>query len=141
MTSDKPYPAGIQPRPRRPRAEDGSAGTLGGALLALLLTGNPLWALAGGVVGNALTNQPLPLEAAVRAYFENKGLTVIGFYRLGPRGAMVLFRGQNQFWTVGSTAPDYHAWTTEDLDDWLYGDLTQYQLPNKLDEINARLAS
>ena len=141
MSSDKPYPAGIPPRPRRPRAEDGSAGAVGGALLALLLTGNPLWALAGGVAGNALANQPLPLEAAVRAYFANRGLTVIGFYRLGPRGVMVLFRSQNQFWTVGSTAPDHQTWTTEDLDDWLYGDLTKYQLPNKLAEINARLAS
>jgi hypothetical protein len=141
MSSDKPYPAGIPPRPRRPRAENGSAGTLGGALLGLIFTGNPLGAIAGGVVGNALTNQPLSLEAAVRAYFANRGLTVIGFYRLSPNGAMVLFRHQNQFWTVTSIAPYNSTWTTEDLDDWLYGDLTEEQLSNKLAEINARLAS
>jgi hypothetical protein len=141
MSSNKPYPTGIPPRSRRPRAEDGSAGTLSGALLGLIFTGNPFGAIAGGMIGNALTSQPLSLEAAVRTYFANRGLTVIGFYRLGPNGAMVLFRHQNQFWTVGSTAPDNYTWTTEDLDDWLYGDLTEQQLPNKLVEINARLAS
>lgn len=141
MSSDKPYPPGIPSRPRRPRAEDGSAGAIGGALLALLLTGNPLWALAGGAVGNSLGNQPIPLEAAVRSQFEKYGLNVIGFYRLNPNGAMVLFRYQNQFWTVTSIAPENATWTTEDLDDWLYGDLTERQLPNKLGEIKTRLAS
>lgn len=141
MSSDKSYPPGISPRTRRPRAEGGSAGALGGALLGLVFTGNPFWALAAGVAGHALTNQPLSLETAVRTYFANKGLTVIGFYRLGPRGVTVLFRCQNQFWTVGSTAPDDLDATSEDLDDWLYGDLTEHQLPYKLAEINARLAS
>jgi hypothetical protein len=111
-----------------------------GALLGLLFTANPLGAVAGGAIGSALSNQPLPLETALRAYFTQIGLPVIGFYRLGPRAAKVLFSHHNQFWIVESHAPDNPNWTPNDLDDWLYGDIVENQLPTKLGEIDARFS-
>lgn len=96
-------------------------------------------AVVGGAIGNALANQPLSLEAAVRAYFTQKRLPVIGFYRLGPKAAKVLFHYRDGAWIVMSRAPDNPNWTPDDLDDWLYGDLIERQLPAKLAEIDVRL--
>ena len=110
------------------------AGLTMSALFDLLFTQH-----SGGTIDNARNNQPLPLETAVRVYFTQKGLRVIGFYRLGPQAAKVLFRYRDQFWTVMSRAPDSPDWTPEALDDWLYGDLTEKQLPTKLAGIDARL--
>jgi hypothetical protein len=115
------------------------AGLTIGALLGLLFTEHPLGAIAGGAVGNALGNQPLSLEAAVRGYFTQESLPVIGFYRLGPTSVKVLFRYRDQFWTITSRAPDSPYWTPEDLDDWLYGDIINKKLPAKLKKINAHL--
>lgn len=138
MLPEQPSP-GIVPLPRRPRSENGLAGIVGGALLGWLFTENPVGAIAGGAVGNVLTTQPLSLDAAIRAHFATLGLAVIGFYRLGPRAAMVLFRHHDKFWTVGSSAPDDSNWMSDDLDDWLYGDIVANQLPRKLAEIDALL--
>ena len=139
MSSNKTYPVDIPYRPPRPRGENNLAGTTVGVLLGLLFTEHPMGAVAGGAIGNALSNQPLPLEAAVRSYFTQKGLPVIGFYRLGPRAAKVLFRYRDQYWIVISRAPENPFWTPETLDDWLYGDIIERQLPAKLAEIDARL--
>jgi hypothetical protein len=113
-------------------------GTILGALIGLSISSSPLGLIAGGALGN-LASQPLSLEAAIRSYFDKQGLPVIGFYRLGPKAAIVLFRYRDQFWTVGSTAPDNPDWTSDGLDDWLYGDIMERQLPGKLAEINTRL--
>jgi hypothetical protein len=53
----------------------------------------------------------------------------------------VLFRDGQQYWMVGTRAPDNAHWTLESLDDWLYGDIVEWQLPAKLAEITNRLAS
>ena len=90
------------------------------------------------MIGNALANQPLSLEAAVRAYFTKKGLPVIGFYRLGPQAAKVLFHYRDQFWTVTSRAQDSPNWTPDALNDWLYGDIIE-KLNTMLTAIDARL--
>lgn len=140
MSSNKIYPAGIPYRQPRPRNENGLAGIILGALLGGALTENPIGAITGGAIGNALINKPLPLEAAIRAHFTKLGLPVIGFYRLGPRMAKVLFHYHDQFWTVTSSAPDSPDWKLDDLDDWLYGDIIENQLPPKLDEINTHLS-
>jgi len=55
--------------------------------------------------------------------------------------AQVLFRHGEQYWMVTSRAPDSPNWTLESLDDWLYGDIIELQLPTKLAEIGKRLAS
>ena len=133
------YPSGVPYRPPRPRGANNLAGITVGALLGLLVTENPGGAIAGGAIGGALSNQPLSLEAAIRSYFTNRGLVVIGFYRLGPNAAQVLFRYREQYWIVTSRAPDNTDWTLEALDDWLYGDIIEWQLPTKLSEINTRL--
>jgi len=111
---------------------------LGGSLIGLLLTERPAGALVGGTIGTALTNQPHSLEAAVRSYFGQNNLPVISFYRLGPKAAMVLFQYLGQFWTVTSHVPDNPNWTTNTIDDWLYGDIVD-NLRNKLAEINVLL--
>jgi hypothetical protein len=131
------YPNGIPFRVPRPRGENGIAGATVGALLSLLFTANPIGIIAGGAVGNALGNQPQPLEAAIRSYFTKKDLPVIGFYRLGPHAAKVLFSYLNQYWIVESHAPQNPNWTAEQLEDWLYGDLVQ-TLGSKLAGIDQR---
>jgi hypothetical protein len=140
MSTDIRYPPDVPYRTPRPRAEDGSAGTIAFGILGWLLTANPLGALAGGALGNSLVTQPKPLEAAVRAYFTQRNLPLIAFYRLGPKAAKVLFTYLNQFWTVTSHAPESSSWSDETLEDWLYGDIVQ-NLEMKLSEIKHRLAS
>ena len=135
MSVNNPYPADIPYRQPRPRGEDSFAGTIFAALIGLAIAGNPIGAIAGGAVGKVLTNQPLPLEAAIRSYFTKLGLPVIGFYRQGPQAATVLFQFQDQFWTVEGRAPYSPNWTSDGLEDWLYGEITEKQLPEKLKAI------
>ncbi len=135
------YPLGVPHRPPRPRGTNSLAGITVGALLGLIITDQPAGALAGGAIGGAVSSGPPSLEAALRSYFTRKGLDVIGFYRRGPMAAQVLFRHGEQYWMVTSRAPDSPNWTLESLDDWLYGDIIELQLPTKLAEIGKRLAS
>ena len=72
----------------------------------------------------------MPLHQAVRQKFTEKGLEVINFYRLGRFGAKILFRYQNVYWTLESRAPQIPEMTLEQIEDWLYGDLTENQLKN-----------
>ena len=130
------YPPGIPPRSPRPRGENGPGAAIALALLGWAVTSNPLGLLAGGAIGNSLGNQPLPLDAALRTYFTSQGLPFIGFYRLGPRAAQVVFRHRDQYWTLMSRAPESVHWTLEALDDWIYGDIVDQQLPRKIAEIN-----
>lgn len=67
------------------------------------------------------------------------GLPVIGYYRLGPLGVKVSFRYRDQFWIVESHAPGNPDWTSEKLEDWLYGDIVEQQLPAKLSWIDSFL--
>lgn len=136
-SNQQAYPIGVPYRQPRPRG-DSLGATIFGALIGLAISSTPIGLIAGGTLGN-IASQPLSLEAAIRSYFDKQGLPVIGFYRLGPKAAIVLFRYCDQFWTVGSTAPDNPDWTSDGLDDWLYGDITERQLPSKLIEINTRL--
>jgi len=135
MATELSYPDGIPYRIPRPRVENGVAGTAAGGLLGLLLTTNPVGIIAAAALGNVLANQPPSLEAAIRSYLTKKGLPVIGFYRLGPRCAKVLFGYQDQYWIIESHAPSNPSWTPEKLDDWLYGDLV-LELESQLTGIN-----
>jgi hypothetical protein len=135
------YPAGVPHRPPRPRGNNSLAGITVGALLGLIITEHPAGAVTGGAIGGAISNQPTSLEAALRSYFTGKGLDVIGFYRHGPMAAQILFRHGEHYWMVTSRAPDSPDWTLDSLDDWLYGDIVEIQLPAKLAQIGKRMAS
>lgn len=131
------YPVGVPYREPRPRG-DNLGGAVLGALIGLAISATPFAFIAGGTLGG-LASQPLPLEAAIRSYFDKQKLPVIGFYRQGIHTATVLFRYHGKFWTVRSTAPQNPNWTSDELDDWLYGDITAHQLPSKLAEIDTFL--
>lgn len=132
------YPAGVPYRTPRPRGT--TAGAVLGGLLGYALTGNWGGTVAGGALGGALANQPLNLNQSIRNYFRQKGIDVVGIYRLGRYTIEVVFRyGDKAYWEIRSSAQQLENWETESLDDWLYGDLTEVQLPKKLEQINSRL--
>lgn len=131
------YPSGVEYRTPRPRGT--WTGALLGGLLGLAVTKNATGALAGGAIGGALNNQPTPLNVAVRQYFEQKGLPIAGFYRPAPNVVRVAFGFEGRGWLVESYAPINLQWTIEQLEDWLYGDLTEVQLPAKLNRIQAQV--
>ena len=134
MSNTPTYPQGVPVRTARPR--NAATGALIGGLFGLLLSDSPQGALAGGIAGAAMGNtQPSPLNLAVRAYFTQQGYEVIGFYRLGRYAIKVLFQHENAYWTVISQADETFEWNQEALDDWLYGDLIDCQLPAKLHQI------
>lgn len=120
--------------PRRPREDNQNAGTAIGALPGLIFTENLGGAIIGGLAGNALANQPLNLEAAVRTYFLQKNLSVIFVYR-SPKSIEVVFKYNNQFWSIKSIIPDTLQLKAEDIEDWLYGNLVKNELPRKMNEI------
>lgn len=120
------YPPGIEYRTPRPRGT--LVGILLGGLLGLALTEKPGGALAGGALGAAIANQPVELPQAIRQKFAELGLEVIQYYRLGPLGAKVLFKYGNIFASVESHAPGQPPMTPEQIDDWLFGDLTEQRL-------------
>jgi hypothetical protein len=121
--------------PRRPRIADASASAILGAIALGLLTGGWGWALLGGAAGGALASQKQPLEMAIREYFVQNGLEVIFFYP-APRAVKVTFRSDpNTYWTVESVLPDNWQLSPDDRDDWLYGNLTQNELPKILHRI------
>jgi hypothetical protein len=115
--------------PRRPRISDASTSTIAWAIAGGLIAG-PIGILIGGAAGNALANQRQPLEMAIREYFAASGLELIFFYP-APRAVKVTFRdAANEYWTVESVLPDDLLFaSTEDVNDWLYGDLIANQLP------------
>lgn len=136
MNDTHQYPQGVEYRTPRPRGT--WAGALLGSLFGLAATGSAGGAIAGGLIGEALTNQPPPpLNIAVRQYFSERGLQVAGFYRPSPNVAQVAFGYKGRGWLVESRAPKNVNWTVEDLEDWLYGDLTEFQLPAKLHKIQS----
>lgn len=128
MDNSAQYPNGIDYRVPRPRGT--MAGAIPGGLLGYVLTQNSGAAIAGSTLGGVLANQPLPLHQAVRQNFTEKGLEVINFYRLGRFAAKVLFRYKNAYWILESRASQNPEMTLEQIEDWLYGDLTENQLTN-----------
>lgn len=136
MSETQTYPVGVEYRIPRPRGT--WMGALLGSLLGLAVTRGAGGALVGGAVGGALANQPPPLEIAVRQFFAEKHLPVVGFYRPSPYVARVAFVVEGRGgWIIESRAPRNPNWTDEALEDWLYGDLTAAQFPAKLSQILA----
>lgn len=135
MSETLQYPIGIEPRTPRPRGT--SIGALLGSLLGLAVTGGVGGAIVGGAIVGALANQPPPLEVAVRQFFADQTLQVVGFYRPSPYTARLAFVHGGRGWMIESRAPRNPNWTDEMLEDWLYGDLTTVQFPAKLSQIQA----
>lgn len=136
MNETLKYPNGIEYREPRPRGT--LAGTILGSLLGYALTQNSGGAVAGGAIGGVLTNQPLSLHQALRQKFNEKGLQVINFYRLGRFAAKVLFRFQDKYWILESHAPQFPEMEIEQIEDWLYGDLIK-QAENFFTKADLRL--
>lgn len=127
--SDNPFPPGVPPRRRRPRQEAELAGTVLGAAIGGLIV-NPVGALIGALLGHAVSpREPFPLETALRESLHPYGLTLLQLYRYGPRKVRILVGQGASFWTLESEAPPHPALSQDDVDDWLYGDLIDYQFP------------
>lgn len=137
MSEKLQYPIGIEHRPPRPRGT--SVGAVLGSLLGLVVTNNPGGAIIGGVIGGALANQSPPLEVAMRQFFAEKDLQVVGFYRPSPYIARVAFVLEGRGWMIESRASQNAKWTDEMLEDWLYGDLTSKQFPAKFHQIQSSI--
>lgn len=107
-------------------------GTLiGGALSNDKAAGALLGAMAGGL---ATKEQPVPLDRALRDAFSAAGATLHQIYRHGPHRVRVLFNYAGQFWTIESTAPQPLV-LQDEIDDWLFGDLVDYQLRTQIEKI------
>jgi hypothetical protein len=120
------YPEGISYRTPRPRGT--LAGILLGSLLGYAITRDASGALISGVGGGVLADKLLELPHALRLKFAEKGLEVIQYYRLGRFGAKVLFKYKDLFATVENHAPREPEMSLEQIEDWLYGDLTEQRL-------------
>lgn len=125
----------IEGMPRRPRIADASASAILWAIAGGLLAGPP-GALIGAATGGAWANQRQPLEMAVRDWLTQRGLELIFFYP-APRAVKLTFRDASKaYWTVESVIPDDRPYTTsDDVADWLYGDLVANELPLVLPRI------
>jgi len=138
MNETPQYPVGIEYRTPRPRGT--AAGAILGGIFGYTLGENAESAVGGGLLGAVLMNQPLSLHQALRQKFIENNLEVINFYRLGRFGAKILFRYQNAYWTLESRAPQSPLMTTEQIEDWLYGDLSK-KVENFLAQDSMRLRS
>lgn len=78
----------------------------------------------------------LPLWDAVALALRDKGADLVSFSRRGPYIAEVVFEYGGKYWKLRSEARRDPGWTQESLEDWLYGDLVDVQLENKLYSIN-----
>lgn len=137
MSETLQYPVGIDFRSPRPRG--GAGGALVGALFGYALTKSSNGAIAGSAIGGLVGNQPLPLNEALRQKFTEKDLDVVSFYRLGRFAAKILFRFNGAYWTLESYAPQSPEMNIEQIEDWLYGDITQ-KLEDFLGQNDLRLA-
>ncbi len=130
------YPVGVEYRTPRPRFS--LEGAIAGGLLGLLLTRNAAGTAIGGTIGGLLANQPLSLPDAVRQKFQEKGYPILQFYRHGRYVAKVTFKYNDIFVTLNSQAPRIPEMTSEQIDDWLYGDLTEQKFSNVLNKLHSR---
>jgi hypothetical protein len=136
INSTNYYPSGIEYRTPRPRGT--MNGVVLGGLLGLALSRDFAGTAAGSAIGGLLANQPLSLPDAVRQKFQEKGYPLLQFYRNGPYGAKVTFKFQNTFVILKSQAPQSPEMNLEQIEDWIYGDLTEHKLENVLIKLHAK---
>jgi hypothetical protein len=114
--------------PRRPYLADASAATVFSGIALGLLTASS---------GTESANQKQSLELAIREYFNTQNLEVIFFNRAARLARVSFSYATNAYWTVESVMPDsIKLDSKEDIDDWLYGNLTINELPKILRKIN-----
>ena len=133
------YPAGIEYRTPRPRQV--ALGTLLGGLAGLLLTQNAGGTILGTAVGGALGNAPLELSQALRQNFAARGFPIAHYYRQGRFGAKIIFKYGERFVAIESRAPQQPAMSLEQIEDWLYGDLTEVKLNDFIGKYSRRFVS
>lgn len=93
------------------------------------MSATPLGVIIGSVIGGAATERkPLPLDKALQLELERQGFHVTQIYRHGPNRLRVLISQHESFWTLDSRAPTNSQMSADDIDDWLYGDLIDFQL-------------
>jgi hypothetical protein len=142
-TTNNKYPTGVEYREPRPRGTTLAA--LFGGLLGYAITQNPAGAVAGGAIGGAVGSMPPPIEVAVRQYFEQNDIRVrrqrlkmSGFYRTGSRSIKITVGLGHSYWAIESRAAVNEGWTQESIEDWLYGDLIFFKLPEFIRQMEAR---
>ncbi len=127
------YPPNVPYRKPRPRRDQKNGTALFGPLGGLLLTRHLAGDLNDGLFGHPATSEePLPLTVALQKEIDRAGCKMIEFYRCGPYVVKVLLDYKGGFWTLCSEAPKVDGWEVENLEDWLFGDLIDFQLPQKL---------
>lgn len=132
------YPEGIPHRTQRPRQV--LAGAILGALAGLALSEKAGGAALGGAIGGALGNRPLQLSQALRQAFAEKGFESIRFYRLGRFGAKVVFKYGDTYIELTSRAPQTPEMSLEQIEDWLYGDLTENKFNDFIQKYSHRFS-
>ncbi len=127
VTNDKE----IEGLPRRPYLADASAATIFSGIAIGLLT---------GIAGIEPVHQRQSLELAIRGYFQTQNLEVIFFNRAARLVRVSFNYAPNAYWTVESVMPDSLKLNSkEDIDDWLYGNLTINELPKILRKIKTEI--
>jgi hypothetical protein len=125
------YPPGVPNRRPRPSPFNLAAGpTAPGAISSITSFEERVRALL-------LSKTQFSLKDALEQALRDKGAVLINIYRRGPYRAEVLFRYGGQYWTIESEAPFHEQWTQAALDDWLYGDLVDHQLPQQIAQIQS----
>lgn len=128
---DRPWPAGVEPRRRRP-TDTNLFPALLGAVLGGLITGG-VGAVVGGGAGLAASpTEKRSLEQAIRAECARRGVEVFAFERPAQGHIDVTVRVQGSFWTLRSSCPYVDVLTQEDIDDWLFGDTIDVALAQLL---------
>jgi hypothetical protein len=130
------YPEGIAPRTPRPRQV--LLGALLGGLAGLALSEKAGGVALGGAIGGLLGNRPLELSQALRQAFAAKGFEIVHFYRLGRFGAKLIFKFGNTYVSLESHAPRQPEMSLEQIEDWLYGDLTENKLNKFVQEYSQK---
>ncbi len=119
------YPEGIEYRPPRPRR----------ALLGSLVE-----TIFPEKTNGTLGSRPVDLPEAVRRAFAEKGFESARFHRLGRFGAKAVFKYGDTYVLLESHAPQTPEMSLEQIEDWLYGDLTENKFNEFIQKFSHRIA-
>lgn len=132
------YPENVEYRPPRPRQV--LLGALLGGLAGYALSEEAGGAVIGGTAGGLLGNRPLDLSQALRQNFAEKGYELTHFYRQGRFGAKIVFKYFDTYVALESHAPRQPEMSLEQIEDWIYGDLTENKFNNFIQNFSQRFA-
>ena len=132
------YPNGVAYRTPRPRQV--LEGALIGGIVGFALSEKAGGAALGGAIGGAVGNRPLELSQALRQAFAAKGYEMTHFYRLGRFGAKIIFKYGDTYILLESRVPQTPEMSLEQIEDWLYGDLTENKFNNFIRKFSRRFA-